>query len=172
MVRPTLRAATAADLPLLWEVLYEAIFVLPGQPAPPRSILRDPHVRQYLTDFPTHPGDGGLVAEIPAGPLGAAWHRQMPASHPGYGFVRPDGPEVTIALLPPYRGQGIGTRLLQQLLEDAEAAGYPGLSLSVHAKNPARRLYQRLGFVRVASRLPSDDAWTMWRAFGDGAPHE
>ena len=165
----TLRTATAADLPFLWDVLYEAIFVPPGQARPPRSVLGDLRVSHYLTGFPTHPGDGGLVAEAPAGPVGAAWYRRLPAHDPGYGFVRPDVPEVTIALMPPYRGQGIGTRLLRQLVADAEAAGHPGLSLSVHAKNPARRLYQRLGFARVASRVATDEAWTMWCVLGAGA---
>ncbi len=168
MVTPTLRAATAEDLPFLWDVLYEAIFVPPGQTPPPVSVLRDPRVSHYLAGFPAHPGDRGLVAETPTGPVGAAWHRRLPASNPGYGFVGPEVPEVTIALMPSYRGQGIGTRLLRQLLADAEAAGHPGLSLSVHAKNPARRLYQRLGFVRVASRVAADEAWTMWCVLGAG----
>lgn len=167
----TLRAATAADLPFLWDVLYEAIFVPPGQAPPPRSILRDPRVSHYLIGFPTHPGDGGLVAETPAGPVGAAWHRRVPESDPGYGFVRPDVPEVTIALMPPYRGQGIGTRLMRKLLADAEAAGHPALSLSVHPKNPARRLYERLGFVRVAGFVAEEDAWTMWCVLVEGGAH-
>ena len=168
MVTPTLRAATAADLPFLWDVLYEAIFVPQGQAPPPRTVLRDPRVSHYLTGFPKHPGDGGLVAETTAGPVGAAWHRRMPASDPGYGFVRADVPEVTVALMPPYRGQGIGTALLRQLLADAGAAGYPALSLSVQAQNPARRLYERLGFVRVPSLVADEDAWTLWCVLGKG----
>jgi ribosomal protein S18 acetylase RimI-like enzyme len=52
---------------------------------------------------------------------------------------------VDIALTPAYRGRGLGTGLLQGLI--AEAAG-GGLTLSVHVEmgNPARRLYERLGF--------------------------
>jgi ribosomal protein S18 acetylase RimI-like enzyme len=92
----------------------------------------------------------------------------MPASDPGYGFVRADVPEVTVALMPPYRGQGIGTALLRQLLADAGAAGYPALSLSVQAQNPARRLYERLRFVRVPSLVADEEAWTMWCVLGAG----
>jgi ribosomal protein S18 acetylase RimI-like enzyme len=52
---------------------------------------------------------------------------------------------VDIALTPAYRGRGLGTALLQRLI--AEAAG-GGRTLSIHVEmsNPARRLYERLGF--------------------------
>ena len=52
---------------------------------------------------------------------------------------------MDIALLPEHRGMGIGTRLLREL--QREAAGC-GKSLSIHVErfNPARHLYERLGF--------------------------
>ena len=55
---------------------------------------------------------------------------------------------VDIALLPEYRGRGVGTVLLRAIFDDADAAGLPVI---VHAEhmNPARRLYERLGFVPV-----------------------
>jgi GNAT superfamily N-acetyltransferase len=52
---------------------------------------------------------------------------------------------VDIALLPGWRGQGIGTQWLQTVLAQADAAGQP-CDLSVEQGNPARRLYHRLGF--------------------------
>lgn len=52
---------------------------------------------------------------------------------------------VDIALLPEYRGAGIGTRVIQGLQAEAAAAHLP-LRLSVDKSNPARRLYERLGF--------------------------
>jgi ribosomal protein S18 acetylase RimI-like enzyme len=57
-------------------------------------------------------------------------------------------PELAIAVLPQYIGQGIGARLLARLLEDARSL-YPAVVLSVRDANPARRLYERLGFVVV-----------------------
>jgi GNAT superfamily N-acetyltransferase len=56
---------------------------------------------------------------------------------------------VDIALLPEFRGGGIGTRLLRDLLDEAAATGR---SVSIHVElfNPARRLYARLGFEPVA----------------------
>ena len=53
---------------------------------------------------------------------------------------------LDIALLPAWRGQGLGTRCLQALAKQAAAAGR-ALSIQVEIHNPARRLYQRLGFV-------------------------
>jgi ribosomal protein S18 acetylase RimI-like enzyme len=52
-----------------------------------------------------------------------------------------------MALLPPWRGRGIGTRLLGLACERARALGLPQVSLIVFERNSgARRLYERLGF--------------------------
>lgn len=55
-----------------------------------------------------------------------------------------------IAVAPQMRGSGIGTRLLNRLIEYAEAEGYHSLRLDVIDSNPAaQRLYTRVGFVAV-----------------------
>jgi ribosomal protein S18 acetylase RimI-like enzyme len=56
---------------------------------------------------------------------------------------------VDIALLPDYRGSGIGSALIQTLLDEATAA-QKAVQLSVYKINPAVRLYERLGFSYVA----------------------
>ena len=53
---------------------------------------------------------------------------------------------VDISLLPAHRNTGLGTSLLRSLQEEAVLAGKP-VRLSVARENPARRLYERLGFV-------------------------
>ena len=55
---------------------------------------------------------------------------------------------IDIALLPAYCGQGIGSRLLQEVMQRA-ATGGKAVSIHVERHNPALRLYQRLGFVQV-----------------------
>jgi len=55
---------------------------------------------------------------------------------------------VDIALLPEYRGRGIGSRLISTLLVKASAAGKP-VSLHVLRYNRAVQLYTRLGFSMV-----------------------
>jgi len=58
---------------------------------------------------------------------------------------RPDCLHILdIALLPAWRGRGLGTRCLLDLA--ARAGGRP-LGIQVEIHNPARRLYERLGFV-------------------------
>lgn len=52
---------------------------------------------------------------------------------------------VDIALLPEHRGGGLGTRLLRRVFAEGDAAGKP-VSIHVEMFNPARRLYERLGF--------------------------
>ena len=53
---------------------------------------------------------------------------------------------IDISLVPAHRGQGIGSTLLRRVLAEATVAGVP-VGLSVDAANPARHLYERLGFV-------------------------
>ena len=55
---------------------------------------------------------------------------------------------IDIALLPEYRNAGIGTELIQGLLNEAAAAG-KAVQLHVFASNPAKHLYERLGFSQV-----------------------
>jgi GNAT superfamily N-acetyltransferase len=118
-------------------------------PRPVREVLADPLLAHYVTGWP-RPGDGGVVAEDDGGPLGAAWWRTFPPDDPGFGFVRAEVPEVSVAVRAPARGRGVGRALLRRLIAEAERAALPGLSLSVEADNPARRLYLDLGFDVVA----------------------
>jgi GNAT superfamily N-acetyltransferase len=68
---------------------------------------------------------------------------------------------VDISLLPEFRGSGIGTKLLHELMAEAEAAGKP-LTIHVEKYNPAMRLYLRLGFKSIDDRGPYD--LMEWRA--------
>ncbi len=56
---------------------------------------------------------------------------------------------MDIALLPTSRNSGIGTRLIRQLQDEAASTGQ-AVHLHVESFNPARRLYQRLGFYPIS----------------------
>ena len=59
---------------------------------------------------------------------------------------------VDIALHPDHQGRGVGTVLLRRLIGEAAAAGRP-LRIHVERENPARRLYDRLGFEPTADEV-------------------
>jgi ribosomal protein S18 acetylase RimI-like enzyme len=147
-----LRPATAADEPFLREMLATAAAWRDAQPPaePPAAVLH------YLEGF-GRAGDVGVVAEVDGVPLGAAWVRRFDPAHPGFGFVGPDVPELSIAVRAGHRDAGIGSRLLAAVLDAVDAER---VSLSVEPDNPARRLYERAGFVPV---VRARDAWTMVR---------
>ena len=129
-------------------MLYHAIWQPPGAPLLPRSVVQAPELSRYVSGWGTQPGDLGLIAvSDSAAVLGAAWLR-VHAPPGAYGFWRSDTPELSVAVVPGRRDQGIGSALLRALL--AAAAGvFPAVSLSVTIANPAFRLYQRLGFAVV-----------------------
>jgi ribosomal protein S18 acetylase RimI-like enzyme len=141
------------DVPFLWDMLYESIHLRDGQSPPPRSIVEEPGLAHYLVGF----GRGGDDAQIAisavsavsgedgARPIGAAWCRRMRAEDPGYGFVDHDIAELGTAVVAEWRGRGVGTRLIQELM-----GRNPTMSLSVDDDNDrAKVLYQRLGFIDV-----------------------
>ena len=101
----------------------------------------------YLAGWPRQ-GDYGLIAEQD-GPLGAAWYRTYTEASHGYGFISEDVPELSIAVIASRRHDGIGRRLLIDLINASVDQGYPALSLSVGEENPARGLYGSVGFVSV-----------------------
>jgi ribosomal protein S18 acetylase RimI-like enzyme len=78
----------------------------------------------------------------------------------GYGFISEDVPELSIAVVASRRHVGIGRRLLVDLITASIAQGHAALSLSVNRDNPARRLYESVGFVPVEKR---ESSWTMVR---------
>ena len=52
---------------------------------------------------------------------------------------------IDISLVPEHRGHGIGTKLLRDVLAEGEASNRR-VSIHVEHFNPAKRLYERLGF--------------------------
>lgn len=147
VVEAHLRPASAADLPLLVRMLTLAADWRPGvEVRTEQAALDDSHLRRYVDGWP-RAGDAGVVAlDGSCRPLGAAWFRFFTSAEPGYGFVDSATPEVSVAVEPARRGRGIGEALLRELLRAARARGVDAVSLSVEPDNPARRLYERLGF--------------------------
>ena len=115
---------------------------------PIQKALTDPALTQYWKDWGRE-GDLGVVAESAAAgyPVACAWVRLFSRAEPGYGYVGEGIPELGIGTIAAARSQGIGTRVIERLLEVCRGC-FAGVSLSVHENNPAIRLYERLGFRR------------------------
>ena len=148
-----------ADLPFLATMLGEAAVWRPDKPTPSGDeVLADTRYAMYLAGWPRE-GDYGLVAEQ-GGPLGAAWYRTYTEASHGHGFVAEDVPELSIAVIASRRREGIGRRLLTDLIEAGIDHGHPALSLGVNVDNPARGLYESMGFRYVERH---GITWTMIR---------
>ncbi len=129
----------------LEDFLYEAIFVPKGVSAPPKSIINKPELQVYIANFGKKKDDIGLVAEVAEKVVGAVWVRIMN----DYGHIDDDTPSFAISLYPDYRGLGIGTALMKEMLRTLKDRGYKQASLAVQKANYAVRMYQNVGFETV-----------------------
>jgi ribosomal protein S18 acetylase RimI-like enzyme len=143
---PWTRPANAADTPMLL-ALYastreadRALFGWsPAQWAQFMQMQFDAQARHYTQQYPQAQCQVVMWGQGEAAqPVGRWWPA---ATDTGFHVL-------DISLLPTLRGQGLGRCLLQGLLELATARQQP-VSLSVELTNPARRLYERLGFQAV-----------------------
>ena len=139
----TIRSLTIQDEPIVWDMLRYA-----AQEPSLSALQQEPCLARYAAGW-GRTGDMGYGAWQGVIPVGAAWLRLWSGADQGFGYISDDIPELSIAVAPDYRGHGVGTRLLTQLLTTAKGR-FPAVSLSVLGNNPAVHLYQRVGFVLVS----------------------
>lgn len=137
-----IRTISEGEESLLQDFLYEAVFVQEGVSAPPKAIIKQPELQIYITGFGTKKDDIGLVAEVNKKAVGAVWARIMN----DYGHIDNDTPSIAISLYKDYRGLGIGTALMKEILRILKNREYKQVSLSVQKANYAVKLYQKTGF--------------------------
>jgi ribosomal protein S18 acetylase RimI-like enzyme len=143
--RLSLRPVTAADAELLYRIYAstrdDELAPVPWDAPAKEAFLRmqfDAQDRSYHSAYPSASYDLVLSGEEVVGRLYVdrgerAWH------------------VIDLALLPEYRGKGIGTQLLAEVVSDAGIAAKP-VHIYVERFNPARRLYHRLGFHQIADQ--------------------
>lgn len=125
----TRRPATAADVPFLLEL--RRLTMNGHLAASGMSLSDEDHLKRVQIEF-----EAARVLERDGRPVGLLKlaRREL------------DWELVQIQLIPALQGSGHGRALLEDLLVDARQAGAT-VRLSVLKLNPARRLYERLGFV-------------------------
>ena len=142
----TIRKILPEELGILDEMLYEAIFKPEGNEPFPRSVTQIPEINVYIEGFGGRKDDYCLVADLSGSIIGAVWVRILAGKIRGYGNIDDQTPEFAISLLKEYRNQGIGTLLMQKMIEYLKRKGYAQTSLSVQKNNYAVKMYQKLGF--------------------------
>lgn len=141
----------------LEDFLYEAIFIPEGVEAPSREIIQLPELQVYITDFGKKPDDICFLAEADGKVAGAVWVRVME----DYGHLEEGVPSFAISLYKEYRGQGIGTELMERMLQELSIRGYEKASLAVQKANYAVRMYRKVGFEIVGEN--EEEYLMMWR---------
>jgi len=116
-----------------------------------------PYLEQYHRNYGNFNGDIGVYAIVNNKVAGGAWSRMLLN---GFGHVDVKTPELAFAVLPEFRNQGVGTQIITQLLNEI-AKLYPQVSLAVREENPAIRLYERLGFVKVEGSESTNSAGSL-----------
>lgn len=137
-----IRKLQKQEYPLLDHFLYEAIFVPDGVEPPPKTIIASPELQVYVARFGEAKDDHGLVAEVEGKIVGAVWVRIMN----DYGHIDDKTPSLAISLDKEYRGLGIGTAMMKEILALLKTYGYRQVSLSVQKANYAVKMYRKAGF--------------------------
>ncbi len=119
-------AADVAPLIALRETVLAGYLRASGADASPPALLA--RVLEGIGDADIFERDGRVVGVLKLDRSGADWLVDQ------------------IQLAPELQGQGLGGRLIEAFVAEAHAAGHD-VVLQVLKANPARRLYERLGFV-------------------------
>ena len=136
-----IREIKESEYPVLPDFLYEAIFIPEGTEKPSKSIVEQPELQVYTADFGKG-DDWCLVAEIKEKIVGAVWVRIMN----DYGHIDDETPSLAISLYEEYRHLGLGTALMEEMLQFLKDKGYKQTSLSVQKANYAVNMYRKVGF--------------------------
>lgn len=151
-----MRYATAEDAGFLLDMLVEACNWSGEHRVARCDIDRHPQLMRYVWNWPKADDFGVVATNDHCVPVGAAWGRRFDAHDPGYGFVAPDVPELSMAVVRAQRGRGIGRRLLRSIVDLARQREWRAVSLSVEDGNRAATLYRAAGF-RSVNRIGSSD---------------
>ncbi len=142
----TIRTLTPAEYPILEDMLYEAIYQPDENNLIPRDVINIPEVRVYIENFGEQKDDYCLVGDMDGKIVGAVWVRILAGDIKGYGNIDDKTPEFAISLFKEYRNKGIGTQLMQNMIEYLKSAGYAQTSLNVKKENYAVKMYCKMGF--------------------------
>ena len=138
----TIREMRTDEYPLLDYFLYQAIYQPDKTNLAPKSIINNSELQVYIKDFGKQKDDYCFCAEVDNKVVGAVWVRNIN----GYGSIDDVTVEFAISVFDEYQKMGIGTALMNRMLEHLKELNYPKASLAVQKENYAVRMYQKIGF--------------------------
>lgn len=142
MNKIVIREINEDEYNVLEDFLYEAIFIPEGVEKPSRDIIKNKELQIYIDNYGNSKDDNCLVALDDDRIIGACWARIMN----DYGHIDNQTPSFAISLYEDYRGKGIGTKLMINMLELLKQKGYKKASLAVQKANYAVKMYKKVGF--------------------------
>lgn len=144
-VTMSLRAVTEADLPALYEIyastrVEELALVPDWREEDKNAFLTQQFTAQHQYYQQVYKNADFQVIEYNEQPVGRFYIH--------WDFKPTEVRIIDIALLPGFRGKGIGTAILKNTFEKATDLG-KSVTIHVEYNNPAMRLYERLGFRKI-----------------------
>jgi GNAT superfamily N-acetyltransferase len=140
--RVTFRHVQESDAPFLCALYastrYEEMKLVPWSDEEKQRFLEWQFAAQTKHYFDAYDDAGFVVVELDGLPIGRLYVYRS----------EKDIEVVDISLVPELRGKGLGRQLLQELIDEAVQSGRR-VVIYVEQFNPARHLYDRLGFRHI-----------------------
>ncbi|MBN2164787.1 MAG: GNAT family N-acetyltransferase [Marinilabiliaceae bacterium] len=146
MYEVKIRKIEKNEIDKLEDMLYEAVYQPDKNNPIPRDVIKVPQVNAYINEFGKSTDDHCFVADLNGKIIGAVWVRIITGKIKGYGNIDNKTPEFVISLYKEYRNKGIGTKMMNKMINYLQKSGYKQTSLSVQKDNYAVKLYKKIGF--------------------------
>ena len=113
----------------------------------------------YTHDYGFKNSDIGIYSLTNNEISGAAWIRLYTDGYGAKGFIDNTIPVLIMGIMPDIRGQGIGSLIMDQLLQEA-AVMYKQISVYITSNSRVIKFYESLGFIRQ-DELDNSDGYSM-----------
>ncbi len=144
----------APDVPHVAKILVEAY-----EEHPDRLIHPDLHSEEDAAMFLMKAQDGNFGATRPEFLRTISINNRIAGAILGCEAASDMAFILQVVVAPKHQRQGIGAKLICEAAQCFRKAGYKSVSLGVTIANPAKRLYERLGF----EAMQKIDAYHWWR---------
>jgi ribosomal protein S18 acetylase RimI-like enzyme len=147
-MKPTLYFLRSSEQKIATDMLHYAARLDDAR----KTLQEVPKLAMYEKYYGLNGTDLGLYALGGHDIYGAAWIRLLREFDDAEAFIDEQTPVLNIAVKPQFRGQGVGSLMLEQLIAEAGAL-YESMSVAVVKESRAVSFFERFGFVTVEGVL-------------------